>query len=162
MLGTLSIARCDVRKLAVCCLLLLVSLPVGAVEDDQVMYAGGTLPALQAGVFGRLDTTSETVLLFECAGNKWAIPYARINSFEYYEQVARHLGVVPAIAVGLVKKRQQRHFFRISYRDDNNVRQVAVFEVPKQMPQTLLAVLQTRAPRGCKPSNQSRCNQRIN
>jgi hypothetical protein len=140
----------------------MVSLPLGAAEDDRVMYVGGTAPAVQAGVFGRLDTTSETMLLFEYAGNKLAIPYAKIDSFQCYEEVARHLGVLPAIGVGLVKKRQQRHFFQISYRNENNLRQVAVFEVPKQMPETLLAVLQARAPQGCKPLNQSRCNQRIN
>jgi hypothetical protein len=39
------------------------------------------------------------------------------------------------------------------------LRQVAIFEVSKQMPQTLLAVLQTRSPQGCKPSYLTRCNQ---
>jgi hypothetical protein len=62
------------------------------------------------------------------------------------------LGVLPAIAVRLFKVRQRRHFFSFSYRDSNNVVQVAVFEVPKQMPRTLEAVLQTRAPRSRKPS----------
>jgi hypothetical protein len=146
-----------VKKLAAFCLLLVVSLPTGAVEDGQVMYLGGTAPGTQQGVLGRLDTTSQTALTFESAGNKLVIAYARIESFECYEQVARHLGVLPAIAVGLVKKRQRRHFFRISYSDESGVAQVAVFEVPKRMPQTLLAVLQIRAPQGCKRRNGARC-----
>lgn len=149
------------KKLAALCLLLAMSLPAGAVEDGQVIYAGGTVPALQAGVLGRLDTTSETMLSFEYAGNKLVIPYARIESFQYYEQVARHLGVLPAIAVGLVKRRQRKHFFQISYRDGGNSGQVAVFEVSKQMPQTLSAILQTRSPQGCKPSYVTRCNKKI-
>jgi hypothetical protein len=146
------------KRLAAICLLLVMAVPVGAVEDGQVMYTGGTVPALQAGVLGRLDTTSETVLSFEYAGNKLAIPYARIDSYRYYEQVARHLGVLLAIAVGLVKRRQQRHFFQIGYRDEGNLSQVAVFEVSKQMPQTLLAVLLARAPQGCKPTNAATCS----
>jgi hypothetical protein len=148
-----------VKKLAAFCLLLVISLPAAAVEDGQVMYAGGTILGMQAGVLGHLDATSETMLMFEYAGNKLAIPFAQIVSFEYSEKVARHLGVLPAIAVGLVKKRQRRHFFQISFHDESNSTQVAVFEVSKHMPQTLLAVLQNRSPQACQPSPKSKCDQ---
>jgi len=141
-----------VKKLAAFCLLLVMSLPAGAVEGEQVKYTGGTVAALHTGLVGRLDTTSETIFTYEYSGNKLAIPYAKIDSFEYSVDVARHLGVLPAIAVALVRKRQRRHFFRISYHDESNVSQVAIFEVPKHMPRTLLAVLQVRAPQGCKSS----------
>lgn len=130
-------------------LLLVISMPASAVENEQVMYVGGTVSALKEGVLGRLNTTSETAISFESAGNTLTIPYAKIESFEYSRQVARHLGVLPAIAVGLAKKRQRRHFFRISYRDGGNVSQVAIFEVPKQMPRILMAILQLRAPQSC-------------
>ena len=135
------------KKLVTLCLLFALALPVAAVEDDQVMYAGGTAPALQAGAMGRLDTTSETVLSFEYSGTKLLIPYADIQSFEYSTEVTRHLGVLPAIAIGLVKMRRHRHFFRISYRGADRAAQVAIFEVPKHMPRTLQAVLEARAPR---------------
>jgi hypothetical protein len=152
-----------VKKLAAFCLLLVMSLPAGAVEGDQVKYMGGTVADLHAGLIGRLDTTSGTMLTYEYAGNKLVIPYAKIDSFEYSVDVARHLGVLPAIAVAPVRKRQRRHFFRISYHDENNVSQVVIFEVPKRMPQTLLAVLQVRAPQGCKSSYRtpyiSKCGQ---
>lgn len=140
------------KKLAAFCLLLVMALPAGAVEGDRVKYMGGTVGNLNAGLLGRLDTTSTAALTYEYSGSKLVVPYAKIDSFEYSVDVARHLGVLPAIAVALVRKRQRRHFFRISYRDENNVSQVAIFEVPKRMPQTLLAVLQVRAPQGCKPS----------
>ena len=130
-------------------LLLVLAVQAGAVENGQVRYAGGTVPALQVGMLGRLDTTSQTMLSFEYTGNKLVIPYAKIETFEYSEKVARHLGVLPAMAVGLVRKRQRKHFIQISFHDENNLSQVAVFEVPKHMPQTLLAVLQSRAPQGC-------------
>ena len=74
------------------------------------------------------------------------IPYAAIQSFEYSKEVTHHLGVLPAIAVGMFKMRRHGHFFRISYHDSNDVAQAVVFEVSKQMPRTLLAVLTTRAP----------------
>jgi hypothetical protein len=145
-----------VKKLITFYLLFALALPMVAVEDDQVMYMGGTAPALRAGVIGRLDTISEKSLNFESSegklpGTKLLIPYADIQSFEYSKEVTRHLGVMPAIAVGLVRMRQHRHYFRISYRGADDVSQVVVFEVPKQMPRTLEAVLKTRAPQSCKP-----------
>jgi hypothetical protein len=152
-----------VKKLAAFCLLLVMSLPAGAVGGEQVKYMGGTVGDLRAGLLGRLDTTSTAALTYEYSGNKLVVPYAKIDSFEYSVDIARHLGVLPAIAVALVRKRQRHHFFRISYHDENNVSQLAIFEVPKRMPQTLLAVLQVRAPQGCKSSYltpyTSRCGQ---
>lgn len=139
------------KKLLAICLLLV--LPATAVDGDQVMYIGGTVPSLHAGVIGRLDTTSETSLIFEYSGTKLLIPYADIQSFEYSKEVTRHLGVMPAIAVGLVRIRKHRHYFRISYRASDNAPQVAVFEIPKHMPRTLEAVLRARSPQA-----RSRCS----
>jgi hypothetical protein len=134
------------KKFMIFCLLLALVLPGSAVEDGQILYFGGTAPGLAGGTVGRLDTTSETSLTFEYSGNKLAIPYAAVESYQYSTEVAHHLGVLPTVAVGLLKTREHRHFFRISYRDANSVSQVAVFEVPKHMPRTLQAVLEARAP----------------
>jgi hypothetical protein len=140
-------------------LFLLMALPLAtiAVENGQVLYAGGTIVSMKERTIGRLDTTSPTELKFEYSGSKLVILFAKIDSYEYSQQVARHLGVLPAIGVGLVKRRQRKHFLRISYRDESDTSQVAIFEVPKQMPSTLLAILQERAPQGCKPSLAERC-----
>jgi hypothetical protein len=141
------------KRICATCLLILILTPLrtSAVEGDQVMYVGGTVGALDKGVLGKLDTTSPTALSFESSGGNLVIPFEEIDSYEYSQQVARHLGVLPAIAVGLVKRRQRRHFFRITYHDESKTQQVAIFEVSKEAPHTLLAVLQGRAPQGCKP-----------
>jgi hypothetical protein len=139
------------KKLLALLLFLALALPAEAVEDGQVMYFGGTVPAIAPGLIGRLDTTSETSLTFGAANTKLVIPYAAITSYEYSTEVTHHLGVLGAIAVGLLKKRERQHFFRISYLDAGNVSQVAVFEVPKHLPRTIQAVLDTRAPKKCKP-----------
>jgi hypothetical protein len=138
------------KKMIVLAVFLTISLAAVAVDTGQVAYVGGTVPALKEGTAGRLDTSLDTALQFEYSGGKVSIPFAKIDSFEYTEKRARQLGVLPTIAIGLFKHLQRRHFFRIAYHDEDNAPQVAVFEVPKQMPQTLLAVLQTRAPQGCK------------
>jgi hypothetical protein len=139
------------KKLAAFCLILVASLPAFGVEGDQVMYVGGTTSHMKARIVGMLDTSSDTALIFNYSGSKLEIPYASIESSQYTQEVTRHLGVLPAMAVGMIAKRRHRHFFRISYRDPNNAAQVAVFEVPKHMPRTLQAVLEARAAQTCKP-----------
>jgi hypothetical protein len=132
-------------------LLLLMSLPASAIKKGQVKYVGGTAPGLSVNAVGRLDIASDISLTFESSGSKLVVPYAAIESFQYSKEVARHLGVLPAIAIGLIKQRQHRHFVRITYHDQSHVPQVAIFEVPKQMPPTLQAVLDARVPQVCKP-----------
>jgi len=145
------------RRSVMMCLLLFVAMPTLGVENGIVMYVGGTVASLREGATGSLDTGSENELAFESAGIRLAIPFARIDSYEYSQQVAHHLGVLPAIGVGLLKKRQRKHFFRITYHDDANTPQVVIFEVPKKMPRMLLAVLQLRAPQGCRPMTYAKC-----
>jgi hypothetical protein len=138
------------------CMLLVIAMSISAfaiVEGSDVMYIGGTIPALNAGAIGHLDTTSQTSLAFATPGKILVIPYDRIQSFQYSRQVARHYGALLTVAVVLVKFRQRRHFVEIKYLDDTNTSQVAIFEIPKEMPRTLMAVLSTRAPRGCKPNS---------
>ncbi|HXQ26712.1 MAG TPA: hypothetical protein VN822_09920 [Candidatus Acidoferrales bacterium] len=146
------------KRIAAFCLLVIVALPAAAVEDGQVMYVGGTAAELKEGAVGRLNTTSQSALSFESAGSTLVIPYAKIESYEYTRPVARHLGVLPAIGVGLVKKRQRRHFFRIAYRDESDASRVVIFEVPKQMPPVLLAILRAQAPQGCKAHAYAWCS----
>jgi hypothetical protein len=143
-------------------LFVLTPLTTSAVEGGQVMYVGGTVVTLKEGISGKLDTSSQTVLSFDYSGGNLVIPFEMIDSYEYSQRVARHLGVLPASAVGLVKRRQRRHFFRISYHDESKVSQVAIFEVSKEMPHTLLAILQVRAPQGCKPQTNARCGVQAN
>ena len=142
---------------ATLCLLLTLTLPVLAVEDGDVMYVGGTVVSLKEGDRAKLDTNSLTDLVFESSTGKLVIAFAKIDSYEHSQQVAHHLGVLPAVAVGLVRKRQRKHFLRIAYHDENNTPQVAIFEVPKKMPLTLMAILQQRAPQGCKPQAYEKC-----
>lgn len=141
------------------CFLLLLSLSAFALDGGHARYVGGTVTGFTAGVVGRLDTTSDASLIFEHAGHKMEIPYASIESHEYTKEVARHLGVLPTIVVALLKVRQHRHFFRISYRPQGAaVAQVVVFEVPKHMPRTLQAILQARATNTGNPPHTSGTN----
>jgi hypothetical protein len=145
------------KKLVTLFLLVAIAWPAAGVEGEQVMYVGGTVHPIKEGTIGHLDTASLVSLKFESPNGNVEIPFAKMDSYSYSQEVSHHLGVLAAMAVGLVRKRQRRHFFRITFHDETNAPQAAVFEVPKQMPRTLLAILQARAPQGCKrPLGQGR------
>ena len=143
------------KRIALMCLVLVASLPAVALENGQVRYVGGTT-SVPAGAMGSLTTTSETALIFEHPSSKLAIPYADIVSFEYSTPATHHLGVLPAIAVGLLVHRQHRYHFRITYRDEERVEQVAIFEVAKQMGPTIEAILDSRGPANCRANGRCR------
>jgi uncharacterized protein YcfJ len=79
------------------------SLSASALTDGQVMCAGGTVRGLGVNTVGRLDIASDTSLTFEPAGSRLTIPHSAIEAFVYSKEVTRHLGVLPAIGIGLIK-----------------------------------------------------------
>jgi hypothetical protein len=134
------------KKLIAMVLVLAFSLPAAAlVDDSEVEYLGGTA-AVKENTAGHFDTTQIRTLNFDYKGGKLEIPYKNITHWEYTRRLARHLGIAPTIVVALVKHLQRRHFFVIDYKDEEGIAQSAVFEVSKDIPQTLEAVLRVRSP----------------
>ena len=127
--------------------------------DETVVYVGGTVPGLQPDITGRLDASDPNSLIFESKSSKTPIPFAAITSYEYTRELTHQLGVLPTIAVGLVRVRKHRHYVRIDWREAEGPEQVAVFEVPKQMPKSLLPILQARAAKACSLGGPQRCRE---
>jgi hypothetical protein len=123
-----------------------------ALEGNDARYVSGTATTIRPDAIGRVDLGLEQSLIFESSQGKLVIPYAAIRSFEYRPEVTHHLGVLPAIAVGLLKARQQRHLFRISYTDDHGANQSVILEVPKHMAVPLQMILTSRVPKTCRAS----------
>ena len=135
----------------------LLTVPTFAVERGQVAYDSGTLNIAE-GTIGSLDISVPTTLIFRftAAGSAWGqtdIPYNKITGFVYRTEVSHHIGVLPAIAVSLVKRRGRKHYFTIEFNDLSGAAQVAIFEVPKRDPPALLATLRSRSPQACKAVN---------
>lgn len=145
------------KRAFVASLIFVASFSAFAANGEPIIYAGGTVPILTQGAEGTLDTTQPDSLSFRSQTIQLTIPYQKMRKFEYEKQVAHHLGVLPLIAVSLVKMRQENHFVRITFLDEKNVAQIAIFELPKHVPETLLPVLQTRAPTACTPNPITRC-----
>ncbi|NYF79212.1 hypothetical protein [Granulicella arctica] len=137
------------RSIMAVFLFLMCSLPALAVEGNQAAYLSGTTAAVKLGALGTLDTTSPTDLIFVSPQGNLNIPYLAIDRLDYHNDLAHHIGVAPALAVGIVRRREKRHFFDITYHDQAGVAQVAVFEVAKGVPPLMLPILRARATNAC-------------
>jgi hypothetical protein len=130
-------------------MLLAVPALAGEIEGETVRYVGGSLPSLQEGTLGRLNLTSEEVLVFEHGGGKAEIPYKNIRYMRYSTPLARNLGALPTIVVGLLKRQKRKHILEIAYEVEGGAQNAAVFEVSKKRARSVNAVLNARAPRPC-------------
>lgn len=133
----------------VCCVVLALSLCCSALDPGQAKYLGGTLDNSKIGVVGHLTLSSPGAVTYDAGTLRISIPYQQIVSYRYRKNVARHLGVLPAIVVGMFKARQRRHVFTIVYIDEQKTKQVAVFEVPKQAALSINEVLDAKGIRTC-------------
>lgn len=126
-------------------LLVLCSFGSGALASasyGQAKYVGGNIQGLSRGTTGKLDLSSPTAITFEAGSRKIEIPFDEIDGYEYTTDVAHHLGVLPFIVVSLLRARQRVHRIRIDFNASENLPQTAILEIPKSMPQVVLAVLQ--------------------
>jgi hypothetical protein len=65
------------KLIAILFLVILIPMASGAVEDGNVVYAGGTVAGLKDGSIGKLNTSSTSSLMFDSAGVSLVIQYAR-------------------------------------------------------------------------------------
>lgn len=131
----------------------LIASPALALDPNQALYIGGS-PAIAPDTLGTLDTTQPTALIFHVkqpdgAARELAIKYSSIHTVDARNEVTHHLGVAPAIAVGLLAARQRRYFITLTWTDEAGVAQAAEIEVPRREQQPLLTIIRARMPRQC-------------
>jgi hypothetical protein len=124
-------------------------MPVWGLDGSQAVYVNGTVQAVAAGAEGTVDTTAATALDFHSTAGEFSIPYAQMNECEFHSEVKVHLGVAPAIAVAIVKKRAKNYFLTMTWQAEGGVPQVATLRFSKIEAQGLLPVLQARASNAC-------------
>lgn len=125
-----------------------------ALEPNQAVYIGGSA-AVAGDTPGTLDTTSPSTLFFrykkpDGAAGQIGVDYAAIKTAVPGNEVTHHLGVAPAIAVGLIAPRQRRYFVTLTWTDEKGVAQAAQIEISKHDQQPLLAVIRARMPQPCQ------------
>jgi hypothetical protein len=128
-----------------------------ALEGDEITYVSGTAQNVKEGSMGHVDSSSAVALEFRSASGQLSIPYTGIIAYQYREEAKYHLGVLPAIAVGLFAPWAKRHFVTITWHGERDAAEVATLELSKSSSETLLALLRARATEACKPGSRQTC-----
>ncbi len=129
-------------------LAILIALPLFAVSKHEFTYLGGSTSAILKEASGTINTDDRTALHFHWESEKgfgdWALPYDKIITVSYSQQLGRGLGSNIALGVStlgtvpmLSKKR--RHFVTIEFLDSQGQHQTAAFEVGKGAIRSLLS-----------------------
>lgn len=128
---------------------MLTSVSALAMDGPEVQYVNGTARGVKEGSIGTVDTTVAKALEFHAGTAVFSIPYDGVKFYRYQEEKRFRLGVLPAIAVGLLKARAQRHLVTISWKDEAGVAEVVTLETSKDDALGLVALLRARAPKAC-------------
>ena len=108
------------------------------------MYIGGTVGAIKEQTEGKSSTSDEKVFVFTYKKSKFQVPYERVNSLEYGQKAGRRIGLAIALSPLALFSKKRRHFLTISFKDENDKQQAAVFELGKDVIRTTLASLEAR------------------
>ncbi|HWG22406.1 MAG TPA: hypothetical protein VG225_17920 [Terracidiphilus sp.] len=120
--------------------------PAGVAEEMDAVYRYGTESAIADGSAGKLDTSSMSGMNFHAGSAQFSIPWSGIERAKYCETNRFRLGVLGAIAVGLVKARSKRHLVTLTWNDEHAVAQTVTFEVSKEKSAALWSALRVRGP----------------
>lgn len=117
------------------------------IGSEKAMYVGGTVSSIKEGTEGITSAKAETVYVFTYKGGHLTIPYDHVDSIEYGQKAGRRLGVAIAITPLALFSKKRKHYVTISWKDENDKQQAAVFELGKDIVRTELATLEARTGR---------------
>lgn len=136
------------RSLAVSiAVLLLLEAAFAGLGSDKTMYVGGTVNAIKDQSEGTSSAKNEKVFVFTYSGGKLEIPYDQVDSLEYGQKAGRRVGAAILVSPYLLFSKKRKHFLTISWKDDNDKQQAAVFELGKNIVRVTLATLEARTGR---------------
>jgi hypothetical protein len=129
-----------------------------ALNGFEVTYVTGTVQGANQGIAGVLENTAANELHFQGNASEFSIPYTKIRSYQYREETRFHLGVLPAIAVGMVKARSKIHTVSIAWQGERGVSEVVTLQMSKHTAEGLMTLLRARAERACQPAWAKSCS----
>jgi hypothetical protein len=132
---------------------------VFALGQNQATYAIGTVQAVKVGTAGTVDLASASELVFHSSAGQFAIPYAQVVSYTWRAELKKPLGVLPMIALALVVWPPKTYYVTVTWHGDQNIAEVATFEVSKLESQGLEALFKARAAGACKSKGGQICGQ---
>ncbi len=121
-------------------------LPAGA-PGVKAQLLGGTLPLFQERSDIRLNFTGPDALALVIRKTELRIPYGKVNTLEYGQNVSRRYAAAVLISPFLLLSKTRKHFVTLGYEDQEGAQQVLVFRVDKNDIRAVLAGLEARTGR---------------
>jgi hypothetical protein len=122
-------------------------LPVAAVEPGvKIQVVGGTLSDIPKSA-GRVDFTGNDNLVVQSGKSALLIPYSRINTLEYGQNVSRRYAEAVLLSPVFLLAKSRKHFVTLGYVDQDGKQQALVFRVEKGDIRSVLAALEARTGR---------------
>jgi hypothetical protein len=129
------------------CLLLFTLAAAAAQPGVRAQFIGGTLAGVPPKSSARLDLSDTETLVLQCAGVDLRVPYRRINTLEYGQNVSRRYAAAVLISPVLLLSKSRRHFVTLGYEDANGKQQAVVFRIEKGDIRSVLSGLEARTGR---------------
>jgi hypothetical protein len=127
---------------------LVLALSVTAAEPGvKVQFVGGTLSGVSPKSGIRLDLTSAESLQVQCGKSSMQIPYQRINTIEYGQNVSRRYAEAVLLSPVFLLAKSHKHFVTVGFMDAEGKQQALVVRVGKGEIRSMLAALEARTGR---------------
>ncbi len=133
------------NRCAALLLCLALATPAWAVDSRVVQCVGGTASNLPKGVSGNLDANAEDALRFRAVkGVAFELPYSRITSMEYGQNVGEHVAEAILISPLFLLAKSRKHFLTIYYTDTDNKPQASIWQLGDDVASGVIMRLQLR------------------
>ena len=127
---------------------LVLALSIPAAEPGvKTQFVGGTVSGIEARASARLDLTGQETLLFHCGKTALTIPYEKVNTVEYGQNVSRRYAAAILISPVLLLSKSRKHFVTLGYVDIQGRQQALVIRVGKGDIRSVLTGLEARTGR---------------
>ena len=127
---------------------LMLALAISAAEPGiKTQFVGGTVSGVELRSNARLDLTGQETLLVHCGKTELAIPYDKVNTVEYGQNVSRRYAAAILISPVLLLSKSRKHFVTIGFVDGSGKQQAMVIQVGKKDIRTVLTGLEARTGR---------------
>jgi hypothetical protein len=127
-------------------ILLAVSI-VAAEPGVKAQFVGGTVAGIASKPSMRLDMTGPEMLVLHSGETELRIPYQKVNTLEYGQNVNRRYAAAILISPVLLLSKSRKHFVTVGYVDADGQQQAVIFRVNKGDIRSVLAGLEARTGR---------------
>ena len=113
----------------------------------RAQLVGGTLLEIPSKSGVRVDLTNNYVLVLRFAKQEMRIPYQKVNTLEYGQNVSRRYAAAVLISPMLLLSKSHKHFVTLGYVDGDGRQQAVVLRVEKGDIRAVLTGLEARTGR---------------